>query len=265
MMRTANPMLNDQVFQIEGDYASTTMTLQGTVTKTAILLATLVIMATIVWASVWPLLEANSQVIDRPGMVSGLSNVPGMIYGFMFGGMIGGFILALITMSSPKSSPITAPMYAAAEGVFLGAFSAMFEFMFPQIIMQAVILTFGIFASLLIAYQSGLIRATENFKLGVAAATGGIMLVYLATIVLSFFGITMPFIHETGLMGIGFSLFVVVIAAMNLVLDFDFIENGVEHGAPKYMEWYAGFGLLVTLIWLYIEIVRLLAKLRSRD
>ena len=112
--------------------------------------------------------------------------------------------------------------------------------------------------------RSGLIKVTENFKLGVAAATGGIVLIYLATLVLGLFGVRMPFIHESGLIGIGFSLFVVVIAALNLVLDFDFIENGAERGAPKYMEWYAAFGLMVTLIWLYIEILRLLAKLRSR-
>src|SRR5690606_308007 len=108
-------------------------------------------------------------------------------------------------------------------------------------------------------------RATENFKLGVVAATGGIALVYLATIVLEFFGIGIPYIHESGLVGIGFSLFVVVVAALNLVLDFDFIETGVEQGAPKYMEWYGAFGLMVTLVWLYVEFLRLLAKLQSRD
>ena len=116
----------------------------------------------------------------------------------------------------------------------------------------------------MLAYRSGIIKVTENFKLGIAAATGGIALIYLATLVLGLFGVRMPFIHESGLIGIGFSLFVVVIAALNLVLDFDFIESGAQSGAPKYMEWYAAFGLMVTLIWLYIEILRLLAKLRSR-
>jgi uncharacterized YccA/Bax inhibitor family protein len=130
--------------------------------------------------------------------------------------------------------------------------------------LQAVALTFGTLFSLLFAYKSGLIKATENFKLGVAAATGGIFLIYLVSFVLSFFGTGIPYIHENGLMGIGFSAFVVVVAALNLVLDFDFIEMGAEKGAPKYMEWYGAFGLLVTLIWLYIEILRLLAKLRSR-
>jgi uncharacterized YccA/Bax inhibitor family protein len=126
-------------------------------------------------------------------------------------------------------------------------------------------LTFGIMFALLFAYRSGLIKATENFKLGVAAATGGIFLIYLATFVLGFFKIQIPYIHESGIIGIGFSLFVVVIAALNLVLDFDFIETGVEAGAPKYMEWYGAFGLMVTLVWLYLELLRLLAKLQSRD
>ena len=141
----------------------------------------------------------------------------------------------------------------------------MFQCIYPGIILQAVTLTFGIFAAMLVAYQLRLVRATEKFKAGVFAATGGIMLVYLVTMVLRLFGSDVPYIHGSGMIGIGFSLFVVVIAALNLVLDCDFIETGVERGAPKYMEWYAGFGLLVTLIWLYIEIVRLLAKLQSRD
>jgi len=122
----------------------------------------------------------------------------------------------------------------------------------------------GVLFSLLMAYKSGLIKVTENFKLGIVAATGGIMMVYIASMVLGFFGLGVPFIHENGLMGIGFSAFVVVIAALNLILDFDFIETGAKNGAPKYMEWYGAFGLLVTLIWLYIEILHLLAKLRSR-
>jgi uncharacterized YccA/Bax inhibitor family protein len=158
----------------------------------------------------------------------------------------------------------TAPIYALLEGLFLGGISAIFEAQYPGIVIQAVSLTFGTLFCLLLAYRSGIIKVTENFKLGVAAATGGIALIYLATLVLGLFGVRMPFIHESGLIGIGFSLFVVVIAALNLVLDFDFIESGAKSGAPKYMEWYAAFGLMVTLIWLYIEILRLLAKLRSR-
>ena len=160
----------------------------------------------------------------------------------------------------------TAPLYAVLEGLFLGAVSAMFELRFPGIVMQAVGLTFGTMAALLMAYRSGLIKVTENFKLGIVAATGGIALLYLVNIGMRLFGFEgMAFIHEGSLLGIAFSGFVVVIAALNLVLDFDFIETGVEQGAPKYMEWYAAFGLLVTLIWLYLEMLRLLSKLQSRN
>jgi uncharacterized YccA/Bax inhibitor family protein len=142
----------------------------------------------------------------------------------------------------------------------------MFEARFPGIVMQAVMLTMGTLAALLMAYKTGLIKATENFKLGVVAATGGIALLYLVNIGMRMFGLEgFGFIHESGTMGIAFSAFVVVIAALNLVLDFDFIENGAESGAPKYMEWYGAFGLVVTLVWLYLEILRLLSKLQSRD
>jgi uncharacterized YccA/Bax inhibitor family protein len=173
-------------------------------------------------------------------------------------------VVGLITVFKKEWSPVTAPLYCVLEGLFLGIISAIFEQMFPGIVLQAVLLTFGTLATLLLAYQSGLIKATENFKLGVTAATGGIMMIYLINFAMSFFGSGIPYIHESGTFGILFSLFVVVIAALNLVLDFDFIENGVEQKAPKYMEWYAAFGLLVTLIWLYLEILRLLAKMRSR-
>jgi uncharacterized YccA/Bax inhibitor family protein len=194
--------------------------------------------------------------------------MPGMVLGFLALGSLTGFIVATVTIFVPRWSPVSAPIYAACEGVFLGAFSAMFEFMYPGIVMQAVVATFGTLATLLVSYRLRLIRATENFKLGVVAATGGIFLLYLTSFILSLFGwgtLGTTIFSSTGLIGIGVSVVVVVIAALNLVLDFDFIESGCQHGAPKYMEWYAGFGLLVTLIWLYIEIVRLLAKLQSRD
>jgi len=161
-------------------------------------------------------------------------------------------------------APVTAPLYALVKGLALGAISAMYNHMFEGIVLQAVMLTFGTLFAMLFAYRSGLVKATENFKMGVVAATGGIMLVYLATIVLGLFGINIPMIHESGLIGIGFSLFVVVIAALNLVLDFDLIETGVERGAPRYMEWYGAFALMVTLVWLYVEFLRLLSKLQSR-
>ena len=157
------------------------------------------------------------------------------------------------------------PAYALFQGLALGGISAIFEAQFPGIVIQAVGLTFGTLGCLLLAYRSGLIRATENFKLGVTAATGAIFVLYMISFVMGFFGSSIPFIHESGLLGIGFSLFVVVIAALNLVLDFDFIENAAEQGAPKFLEWYGAFGLIVTLVWLYLEILRLLAKLRGRE
>jgi len=180
--------------------------------------------------------------------------------------MLGGLIVAMITIFKKPWAPFTAPLYALLEGLFLGAFSVYVQSMFPDvpIVLQAVALTFGTFFALLLAYTSGLIKATENFKLGVVAATGGIFVAYMLSFVLGFFGVEVPLIHSSGLMGIGFSVFVIIIAALNLVLDFDFIENGAERGAPKYMEWYGAFGLLVTLVWLYIEFLRLLMKLNSR-
>jgi uncharacterized YccA/Bax inhibitor family protein len=243
-MRSGNPALNDRVFTAEGT-ADHSMTLQGTVVKTAVLLALVVVGAAFTW--------------ERT-----LTN-PQFGYPIAMVGFLAGLVVSLVIMFKPTSSPILAPIYAVAEGVALGAISAIFQRMYPGIVASAVAITFGTLAALLAVYSTGLIKATENFKLGVAAATGGICLVYLATIVLGFFGINIPYIHGSGLIGIGFSLFVVVLAALNLVLDFDFIEQGVEHGAPKYMEWYGAFGLLVTLVWLYIEVLRLLAKLQSRD
>ncbi|ADV27882.1 hypothetical protein Psesu_2046 [Pseudoxanthomonas suwonensis 11-1] len=251
-MRSGNPALKESTFLDLGSGTVVSrdggaMTLNGTVNKTGILLLLAVLTASFAWSQV--------QVTEY--------GVTGM--GYVWGGLIGGFILALVTIFKKEWAPVTAPAYALVEGLFLGAISSMFEARYPGIVMQAVMLTFGTLFALLFAYRSGLIRATENFKLGVVAATGGIALVYLATIVLGFFNIQIPFIHESGLIGIGFSLFVVVIAALNLVLDFDFIETGVEQGAPKFMEWYGAFGLMVTLVWLYIEFLRLLAKLQSRD
>ncbi len=249
-MRTGNPALSANTFldvasgQMTGGEV---MTLNGTVNKTAMLLAMLLITATWSWSQ-----------YSGPESVAAL-------YPLILVGAIGGLVVALVTVFKKTWAPVTAPIYALLEGLFLGAVSAMFEARFPGIVMQAVGLTFGTLAALLLAYRSGLIRATENFKLGVFAATGGIFLLYLVNFVMGFFGASIGFIHESGLLGIGFSVFVVVIAALNLVLDFDFIENGVDAGAPKYMEWYAGFGLLVTLVWLYLEILRLLAKLQSRD
>ena len=258
MIRSGNPALKESTFLDLGSGTVVSrdagaMTLNGTVNKTGILLLLSVLTAAFAW---------TQSVVTGP---DGTAMVAPGVTIYALGGAIGGFILAMVTVFKKTWSPVTAPLYALVEGFFLGAISAVFELKYPGIVFQAVVLTFGTLGALLAAYRSGLIRATENFKLGVVAATGGIALVYLVSMGLRLFGKDIPLIHESGLVGIGFSLFVVVIAALNLVLDFDFIESGVEAGAPKYMEWYGAFGLLVTLVWLYIEFLRLLAKLQSRD
>ncbi|MGE0487928.1 MAG: Bax inhibitor-1/YccA family protein [Vulcanimicrobiota bacterium] len=247
-LRTGNPTLSERTFaqwQTTIQEVPQRMSLDGTVHRTFFLLCLVVAAA----GSVWGLIDSN----------------PDLLFPVCIGGSLTGFVLALVTIFKKEWSPYTSPFYAGAEGLVLGTLSSIFERAYPGIVLQAVGLTFGTLFCLLLAYRSGLIKPTENFKLGVVAATGGIALVYLVSIGLRFFGTDVPFIHDAGAAGIGFSLFVVVIAALNLVLDFDFIEQGVEHGAPKYMEWYAAFGLVVTLIWLYLEILRLLAKIRSSD
>jgi uncharacterized YccA/Bax inhibitor family protein len=245
-MRTSNPTLNDQVFVNAPAVAGgQTMTLQGVVNKTFILSVLMVISG----GFSWQMVQANPSVAGLLGIGSALA----------------GFVLVMISSFRPTWSPAIAPAYGVVEGVFVGVISARYAALYNGIVLQAALLTLGILFALLFAYQSRLIKATENFKLGLIAATGGIAIVYLASMVLGIFGIQIPLIHESGMVGIVFSLVVVVIAALNLVLDFDFIENGVAHGAPKYMEWQAALGLLVTLVWLYIEMLRLLSKLRSRD
>jgi uncharacterized YccA/Bax inhibitor family protein len=178
-------------------------------------------------------------------------------------GAIAGFVVAMVLCFKHNWAPVLAPVYAVLEGLFLGGISAMYAARFGGIVFQAVALTFGTLFALLAAYQAGFIRATEKFKLGIFAATGGIALVYFASIILGFFGVHIPGIFGSGMVGIGFSIVVVVIAALNLVLDFDMIEQGARAGAPKYMEWYGAFGLMVTLVWLYLEILRLLSKLKD--
>jgi uncharacterized YccA/Bax inhibitor family protein len=253
--RSGNPALSAETFRGSGQTAvgrgQQVMTVQGTVNKTALSLVILMATASWTWnlASTGPMSSEYKVAASAPWTMVGL---------------IGGFIVAMITIFKKEWAPATAPAYAALEGLALGGISVVFERSYPGIVSQAVFLTFGTLGALLLAYRTGLIKATENFKLGVFAATGGIMFIYLISFVMSFFGTSIPLIHSSGTFGILFSLFVVGIAALNLVLDFDFIEQGAERGAPKYMEWYGAFGLLVTLIWLYLEILRLLAKLQDR-
>ena len=240
MMRSGNPALNKKTFENLTNTSGGVMTLDGAVNKTAISLLLLMCAAYYTYSNgdlslIWP-------------------------------GFIGGFIVAMITIFKKEWSPVTVPVYAVLEGLALGGISSVYAHEYTGIVQQAIFLTFGIFATLLFAYKTKVIKPTENFKLGVFAATGGIAIVYLASFIMSMFGSGMSIMSpdNSSWMSIGFSLFVVVIASLNLVMDFDYIEDAVDNGAPKYMEWYGAFGLLVTLIWLYLEILRLLSKLNSR-
>jgi len=248
-MQTANPVLSNKTFDRFMGFASpeNTMTVGGTVNKTGVLLVCALASAAWTWGR---FSTAN----------------PAELMPYLFGGGIVGFVLAMITTFKMSWAPITAPLYALAEGLVLGGLSAMLEAKYPGIAVQAVAMTFGTLACMLLAYQTGVIRATERFKLGVIAATGAIFLVYMVSWLLSLFGFHgFAFLNGNGLIGIGVSVVIVGIAALNLILDFDLIESGSQRGAPKFMEWYGAFALMVTLIWLYIEIVRLLSKLRSRN
>ena len=243
-LRSGNPALQSSIFSKHlSSVGESKMTVSGTVNKTGISLILLMMSA----GYTWNLAQGNPAIT---GLV-----IPAIIIGLG---------LAFATIFKPTLGHITVPAYAIAQGICLGVISMIFNNIYPGIVVQAVFLTFGTLGALLLAYKSGLIEATENFKLGVAAATGGIAILYLINFIMSFFGSGVGVISGNDTMGILFSGFVVVIAALNLVLDFDFIEEGAEKGAPKYMEWYGAFGLLVTLIWLYLEILRLLAKLQSR-
>ena len=254
LMKTSNPALSDKTFQgLNGTQygglidAANRMTLSGTVNKTALLL--ICALATAGWT--WRLFMQSRD----------FSSVAPL----MMVGLFGGLIFALVTSFKKEWSPVTAPIYALLEGLMLGGLSAAMDLRYPGIGIEAVSLTFGTLFVLLLAYRSGLIKVTQKFRLGVIAATGGIFFFYLAQMLLGFMGIRFASINGSGLIGIGFSLIVVAVAALNLVLDFDFIERGVAAGAPKYMEWYGAFGIMVTLVWLYIEILRLLAKMQRRN
>jgi len=240
MFRSGNPTLSEKFFQQSGQRLAPgqSMTINGTVNKIGILFLLVLIGASISWY--------------QPSSL------------FIWGGAIGGFIVAMVTVFKKEWAPVTAPIYAALEGLFLGGISVMYASAYNGIVFNAVALTIGIFAAMLVVYRSGLIKVTNKLRMGIVAATGGVALVYIASIVLGFFGINLSLVSGSGMWGIGFSLLVVVIAAMNLVLDFDLIDQGAQHGAPKYFEWYTAFGLIVTLVWLYIEILRLLSKLQER-
>lgn len=251
--RSSNPVLSKSAFntQTYTTSYSEVMTLNGTLNKSIAMLLLVVVGALYTWKMFF-----GASTIEA-GMA--------LVYRWMLIGGIGGFIFSLITIFKKSWSYITAPIYAILEGLFLGAISAFFEARFPGLVMQAIALTFGTLFIMLIGYKTGVIKVTQKFRAGIIAATGAVALVYLISIIFSLFGASNLIIHSNGMLGIGISLVIVVIAALNLVLDFDFIAKGSQAGLPKYMEWYAAFGLMLTLVWLYIEILRLLSKFASRD
>ncbi|MBF0511503.1 MAG: Bax inhibitor-1/YccA family protein [Candidatus Omnitrophica bacterium] len=248
-MESSNPTLNQRTF--DGAHVGVgeqAMTIQGTVNKTFILLAVLI--ATAMWS--W------SKASDPAS-----TGLLGMVF---LVSMIAGLILALATSFKPKWSPVTAPLYAGCEGLLLGVLSAYFEMRYHGIVIQAVGLTFAVTFFMLMGYKSGFLQATPGLRKGLMIAMGGLCLFYMIVWIASFFGIHQPgFINGGGPLGVVFSLFVVGIASMSLILDFDMIEQGSRQGCEKYMEWYGAFALMVTLIWLYIEILRLLSKVSRRD
>lgn len=247
-MRSSNPALLSGAFSGFGLVSeSNTMTVRGTVQKTVILLFLVFLPALFTWR-----------------MFFNSGNNFGSVQTLMLVGLFGGMAAAFATIFKRNWAPITAPVYAIMEGLFLGGISAFFQASYPGLVIQAFSLTMATLFVMLLVYQSGWIRATENFKIGVIAATGGIAIVYVGAMILGFFGVNVPFITGSSWFSILFSFFVVGIAALNLVIDFDFIEQGVRNSIPKYMEWYGAFALMVTLIWLYIEILRLLSKLSDR-
>lgn len=247
LMKTSNPALGPKVFEgfpLTNDEA---MTLDGTVLKTGILLLCSFVAATCSWSAY---MGAGSAVAVLP-----LLGV----------GTIGGFIVAIVTTFKKEWSPFTAPIYAILEGLALGGISSIFEVRFPGIAIKAVGLTYGVLFVMLFAYSLHLVPVTNKLRMGIVGVTGAFALFYAAGFFLSFFGINFAVLNGSSNLSLALSFVVVIVAALNFVLDFDFIERGVRAGAPKYMEWYGAFGLMVTLVWLYLEIIRLLAKLRSRD
>jgi uncharacterized YccA/Bax inhibitor family protein len=272
-LRNSNPALNESAFQrvteadagwaaqtqaLEDAYAAPAarppgyadgdvMTVGGTVSATGALLVLVVATGVFGWNSV----DATSESVSLPG--------------WLFPVVFGALGVAILTIFKPNLARFTAPVYALLQGAFLGAISAAYNTTYDGIVVQAVGLTIGVFAIMLFLYGARIIKVTDKLRMGIVAATGAIFLVYMVNLVLSLFDAQVPFLHDTGPIGIGISLLIVGVAAFNLLLDFDFVERGVAAGAPRKTEWYAAFGLLVTIIWLYLELLRLLAKLQSRD
>ncbi|MBA3890003.1 MAG: Bax inhibitor-1/YccA family protein [Gemmatimonadaceae bacterium] len=245
-IRSSNPAFRNGILGRSGTRTAEdgVMTMGGTIGKSFVLVALTIASALYTW----------TQVAARPADVTFL-----MMIGF-----IGGFVVAMVTIFRPQAAPITAPIYAVLEGMALGGISMLYNTQYKGLPVQAVMLTFAVFITMLVLYRARVIQATKRFRSVVLAAGLGLMLFYVVHIVMSFFGTGLPLIHSATPMGIGFSLLACTIAAFFLILDFDLVEEGVAKGAPKHMEWYAGFSLLVTLVWLYLEMLRLLGKLRER-
>lgn len=256
--KSSNPAFSDKIFSKAGAFTTDeTMTVQGTANKALLMLVLVILGAAFTWRAFF-----ESIPVDPTQNAA----LPTSVLIWMAVGGIGGFITSLVIIFSPKSSPIAAPIYAVLEGLFLGGISAFFAAQYTgNIIIQAVGLTFITFFLMLTAYRSGWIKVTEKFRTIILVATGAIALMYFLTFILGFLGVNVGFIHSSGPIGIGISVVIIAIAALNLLLDFDFIDRAVSNGAPKYMEWFGAFGLMVTLIWLYIEFLRLLSKLNSRN
>jgi len=249
MLKSSNPTLNKDVFlKTVANNSSETMTIQGTVNKAALLVAVVFFVAIYIWSKVDEIYNSTSTFPNY----------------YLWIGMIGGFIAALISIFNKKIVKYTSFAYAVCQGMVLGTLSYMLEISYPGIATQAMLGTFGVFFMMLFLYKSKIIKVTQNFKLGVVAATGGIFFMYFISFILGLFGFNMSIMHGSGNFSILLSFGIVIVASLNLVMDFDFIEQGEKLGSEKYMEWYGAFALLVTLVWLYIEILRLLAKLRSR-
>lgn len=250
IFKGGNPAMSEKTFEQVQHFQGEVMTVKGTMNKFGLMFIMLLAGASFTWSMFY---QAGAPAV-----------MP-----WMWGSMIGGLVLSLVIIFKKTWAPYLALGYGLLEGLFLGAISAFYDYAFaekyPSIIMHAVLLTFGCAAAMYILYKTGVIRATNTFKKVIFTATAGIAMFYLIAIVLRLFGIEMPYLHENGAVGIGISLFIVAIAALNLILDFDMMEQGAQQGAPKYFEWYCAFGLMVTIVWLYLEILRLLAKLNSRD
>lgn len=275
MLRSSNPALSEKAFRPQttavidttavakstfgdrtgdqappGQVTGERMTVGGVVEKSAFLLLLLVTAGVFGWSQV-----QRTQVGDQVSVA-----VPG----WLMVALLGGLGLAVLTIFKPRFSPFTSPAYALVQGLVVGAISALYEASFDGIVLQAVGLTIGVFVVMLALFALRIVKVTDKLRAGIVMATGAVLLVYVVSFVLGLFGSGVPYIHDSGLLGIGFSLLVVGIASLNLLLDFDMIEKGAAGGAPKFMEWYGAFGLIVTLVWLYLELLRLLSKLRER-